>query len=354
MRFHPSEDQLAIQASLRGTLARALPRDRLLGHLDTDAGLDRPLWDALMALGLGGLTVPERHGGSGLGVFEAALAMEVLGEAAAIGPFLPHLLTGLAIAWGGDEATMARFLRDIARGATVCTAAFGGGWMPESWTITIEGDAITGEVAHVEAGTDADLILVGVAGGEMVLVQADETVRATQRASSDGTRRLSGLEFRGAKVLARFALAVTDRVIDAGLTLLAADALGGAETCLALSVRYAKEREQFGQPIGSFQAIKHQLAQMALEVEPSRALVWYAAYAQDSGQADARRAAALAKAHVADRFVSVTRAAVQAHGGIGYTWDYGLHVWFRRALFDRAFLGSPALHRARAADLAGW
>ena len=93
---------------------------------------------------------------------------------------------------------------------------------------------------------------------------------------------------------------------------------------------------------------------MALEIEPARALVWYAAYAWDAQLNDASRAAALAKAHLADRFVSVTRAAIAAHGGIGYTWEYLLHAWFRRALFDRTYLGGPAMHRARAADLAGW
>lgn len=144
------------------------------------------------------------------------------------------------------------------------------------------------------------------------------------------------------------------RIFDAALVLLAADALGGAQYCVDLSVGYAGEREQFGQPIGRFQALKHQLAQMALEVEPSRALVWYAGYAHDAGLPDASRAAAIAKAHLADRFVSVARAAIAAHGGIGYTWEYGLNNWFRRSMFDRAYLGSPAVHRARAADLAGW
>ncbi|MET0373632.1 MAG: acyl-CoA dehydrogenase family protein [Rhizorhabdus sp.] len=143
-------------------------------------------------------------------------------------------------------------------------------------------------------------------------------------------------------------------MFDAALVLVAADALGGAQSCVDLSVAYAKEREQFGQPIGRFQALKHQLAQMALEVEPARALVWYAGYAHDADLPDAARAAAMAKAHLADRFVSVARAAVAAHGGIGYTWEYGLNNGFRRSLFDRAYLGSPSLHRARAADLAGW
>ena len=116
----------------------------------------------------------------------------------------------------------------------------------------------------------------------------------------------------------------------------------------------AATREQFGQPIGKFQGLKHQLAQMALEVEPARALVWYAAYAWDAGLADAPRAAAMAKAHLCEVYTRTTRAAIAAHGGIGYTWEYGLNYWFRRSIYNRAWLGSPAQHRARAADLAGW
>jgi alkylation response protein AidB-like acyl-CoA dehydrogenase len=130
--------------------------------------------------------------------------------------------------------------------------------------------------------------------------------------------------------------------------------LGGAQHCTDVSVSYAKEREQFGQPIGRFQGLKHQLAHMALDVEPARALLWYAAYAWDAQLPDVSRAAAMAKAHLCEVYTRTTRAAIAAHGGIGYTWEYGLNYWFRRSIANRAWLGSPAEHRARAADLAGW
>jgi alkylation response protein AidB-like acyl-CoA dehydrogenase len=136
--------------------------------------------------------------------------------------------------------------------------------------------------------------------------------------------------------------------------LLAADALGGATRCVESSVAYAKTREQFGVPIGHFQALKHQLANMALEVEPSRALVWFAAHAFDALPGDAPRAAALAKAHLGDVYAQVARDTVEAHGGIGFTWECDVQIWFKRALFDRAFCGTPAEHRERAARLAGW
>jgi alkylation response protein AidB-like acyl-CoA dehydrogenase len=148
--------------------------------------------------------------------------------------------------------------------------------------------------------------------------------------------------------------AAARRVRDAALVLLAADAQGGASRCVDLAVQYAKTREQFGVTIGHFQALKHQLANMGLEVEPSRALWWYAAHAFDSLPDEAPRAAALAKAHLTDVYMQVARDTVEAHGGIGFTWECDVQIWFKRAIYDRTFGGSPAVHRERAAKLAGW
>ena len=141
---------------------------------------------------------------------------------------------------------------------------------------------------------------------------------------------------------------------DAALVLLAADAFGGATRLVEMSVEYAKTREQFGVTIGHFQALKHQLANMAVDVEPARGLYWYAAHAQDHVPDQAERSAAIAKAHITDRYLQVARDAVEAHGGIGFTWECDVQIWFKRAMFDRAYLGSPALHRERSAQLAGW
>jgi alkylation response protein AidB-like acyl-CoA dehydrogenase len=136
--------------------------------------------------------------------------------------------------------------------------------------------------------------------------------------------------------------------------LLAADAFGGAACCVDMAAAYALEREQFGTVIGRFQGLKHQRANMAVDVEPARGLYWYAAHAFDAVPADAQRMAALAKAHLGDRYLQAARDATEAHGGIGYTWEYPLHVWLKRAVFDRVYLGAPAEHRRRSAALAGW
>ena len=139
-----------------------------------------------------------------------------------------------------------------------------------------------------------------------------------------------------------------------GLCLLAADAFGAGKRLVDMSVAYAKEREQFGVTIGHFQALKHQLANMATELEPALSLWWYTAHALDHIQDKAERHAALTKAHLTDVFDMVSRYAIELHGGIGFTWEYDLHLWFRRALFNRSYLGGASYHRKRAAKLANW
>jgi len=169
------------------------------------------------------------------------------------------------------------------------------------------------------------------------------------------TRRLGTVTLTGApatKVAA--GRAATDRARDAGLVLLAADAYGGARRCIDMTVKYALTREQFGQPIGGFQAVKHQLADLVTELDPSLSLWWYAAHAYDRIRDRAERHAAIAKAHLTDVYDRVVRMTTELHGGIGFTWEYDLHLWFRRAWFDRSFLGEAAYHRMRAAELAGW
>ncbi len=356
MRFHPTEEQLAIQDALRGTLADTFPMDRLHKLVDSEEDFDRNSWDALMALGLGGLALPEGRGGAGLGLLDLAMGLEVLGQGAVAGPILQHCLVGLAVTLSSNEEIKAKWLPGLASGETVATLALGGEWLPESWTVKAEGGALSGSVRFVPGANAAHIFLVGTEGGGLALCELEAGMSITANHDSDHSRKSASVTFDKAKAVMLFEPGdpAVGRLFDAALVLTAADALGGAQHCVDLSVSYAKDREQFGQPIGRFQALKHQLAQMALEVEPARALMWYAAYAWDAQLPDANRAAAMAKAHIADRFVSVARAAVAAHGGIGYTWEYGLVIWFRRSMFDRAYLGSPTVHRARAADLAGW
>lgn len=356
MRFHLDSDQIAIQDVVFGAVTDALPRDKLHAFIDSDDDFEPDTWRAVCELEMAGLMLSEEQGGSGLGLVEAALVVEALGKAAAPGPFIGQLLMAIALSATGNDAARAAWLDRVASGEAVATFAFGGDWLPEGWTVETSGGKASGEVRFAPSAKAAKLFLTGTRGGGLALVEAGEGVSLAPLKSTDRSRPASTVNFDGAVAHTLFEPGdeAVQRIFDAALVLIAADALGGAQYCTDLSVEYAKERRQFGQPIGRFQALKHQLSHMAMSVEPARGLVWYAAHAWDQKQADASRTAALAKAHLCDRYVQVARDAIAAHGGIGYTWEYGLNIWFRRSVFDRAVLGSPALHRARAADLAGW
>ena len=332
MRFHLSEEQIAIQDAIRGTLADVWQLEQQHKFAGGDADFDLASWNALMGLGLGSILLPD----SGMGLLDAALVCEVVGEAAAPGPLIGQLLAVAAVARSSNEAAKAH-LAGLEAGSTIATLAFG-------------------DSPYVQCARSAHLFLKGSRETGISLVEAGEGVTAEPVNSTDRSRPISKVSFDAATTHVLFPAGdpMVGKLLDAALVLIAADALGGAQKCTDMSVAYAKEREQFGQPIGQFQGLKHQLAHMALDVEPARAQLWYAAYAHDADLPDAERAAAMAKAHLCDVYVRCTRAAIAAHGGIGYTWEYGLNYWFRRAAFNRAWLGSPSYHRARAADLAGW
>jgi len=332
MRFHLTEEQVAIQDAVRGTLADAWPMERLHKFADAGDDFDADCWSALSQLGLFGILAPD----SGMGLVDAALVSEVVGEAAAPGPVIAQLIAVAALSATANTAAKAH-LDALLSGEAIATLA-------------LDGDL-------VQCARAATLFLADDGAGGLRLVEAGEGVTIETVTATDRSRPVSRVAF-SASATSHALFAAGDpqvaRLRDAALVLIAADALGGAQHCTDVSVAYAKERTQFGQPIGRFQGLKHQLAHMALDVEPARAQVWYAAYAWDAGLPDSPRAAAMAKAHLCEVYTRTTRAAIAAHGGIGYTWEYGLNYWFRRSVQDRAWLGSPSVLRARAAELAGW
>jgi alkylation response protein AidB-like acyl-CoA dehydrogenase len=239
---------------------------------------------------------------------------------------------------------------------TLAVGEADGSFEPEAWSARVEKGRLHGEKAWVPFGAVADLLVVGTQGGRLALIERSAPgVEVAPVDGLDRTRPLASLRFVDAPCdVLPGGVAAAGRVRDAGLVLLAADAFGAAEKLLEMTLAYARMREQFGQPIAQFQSVKHQLADLATEIEPMRALVWYAAHAQDHVRDDAERSAAIAKAHITDRAVDVARAAVELHGGIGFTWECDVQIWMKRALFDRALLGSPEMHRERQAALGGW
>jgi len=172
----------------------------------------------------------------------------------------------------------------------------------------------------------------------------------------DLTRRVASVELRSvpAKRLHGGGSQLFTKLVDIAAIAVAADSLGGIERALEMAVDYSKVREQFGKPIGSFQALKHAAAEIVADVEPARAMLWYAAYAIDTGAADASRVAAMAKARLCDIYSRGTDRAVLMHGGIGFTWEHDMHLWFKRARFNESYFGSPSFHRERVATLGAY
>ncbi len=358
MNFDLSDEQRLLQETVDKFLANECPPARVRQIFDSDSSFDPDLWKDLAKLGLGGLALPEQYGGAGLELLDLAVVAEILGRRATPGPFFEHALAGMAIALAGSEEQKRDWLPRLAAGdarATVAFAEADDAWQPDQWKLPAA-ETLAGTKHHVPHARHADLILVGLAGGNLALVERGApglTIEAVL--GLDRTRRLERVQLDATPcTLLPDGPAAAPRVRDAGLVLIAADAFGGGAQCVEVAVEYAKTREQFGVKIGEFQALKHQLANMALEIEPARGLYWYAAHAFDQVPAESAACAALANSHLTDRFVEVARNTVEAHGGIGYTWECDVHFWLKRAVFDRAFLGDPGLHRRRAADLYGW
>lgn len=358
MKFLLSSDQLDLQAAVRDYAGERADAGARRSAFEGETGFDADFWNGLMALGVGGIGAPVEAGGLGLGLLDVALAAEALGHAAAPGPFLGHMLAIHAIMLCGSDEQKRRWLPRLATGEAIGTIALAerdDRLRPSDWEARIGEGLLAGEKRDVLYPDLADLTVVGVADGFVLVERAAAGQELAPRDGADRTRRLAHVTYTATPADPMPAPPETaERVVDAALVLLAADAFGGASRLLEASTEYAKSREQFGGPIGRFQGLKHQLANMAVEVEPARGLYWYAAHAYDSQAPDAPRVAALAKAHLGDVFMQTARAAVEAHGGVGYTWDYHVQIWFKRAMFDFAYLGAPSRQRERAAQLAGW
>jgi len=357
VNFDLSDEQELLQDTVRQFAANECPPTRVRAIFDGEEGHDTALWKGLIELGLGGIALPDEYGGAGLELLDLALAAETLGAAAVPGPFLGHALAGLAILYGGSDAQKKTWLPKLATGellGSIALAEGDGRWQPDEWTLPA-GPTLSGVKTMVPFGANADLVVVGTEGGGLAVVERGAPGFAAKAlAGVDRTRRIAELTFANTPCQPLAGGAAASRMRDAGLVLLGADAFGGAAQLLEMSVEYAKTRQQFGVTIGSFQGLKHQLANLSVEIEPARGLYWYAAHAFDHVPEESERTAALAKAHLGQVYMQTARDAVEAHGGIGFTWECDVQIYFKRAMFDRAFLGTPSVHRERAAALAGW
>jgi alkylation response protein AidB-like acyl-CoA dehydrogenase len=361
MEFALSDEQKMLEASLRGFLSDRLPMQRRRAVAAEGSGHDPEIWTGLVAQGVTGLAVPERHGGAGLGVLDAAVAAESLGYHAVPGAFSASLMMApLALQASGTEAQQQEWLPRIAAGEARIAVGFAS---PIGQTgaakAEFDGKRLSGRVQSVLDGGGATHVLVYLADGRPALAAVDaEGVRAGLVPSLDRTRPLLDVTFENAPAVVLSAAndpaAARTRVLDAGRVMLAADTLGAAQSMLDQAVAFAKERVQFGRVIGSFQGVKHTLADLVTMLEPCRALVWFAAHAQDALPDEARLAALQAKAHLDDVGREVARLATEVHGGMGFTDLQGLHYWWKRIDSNRQLLGTPERCRHEAAVVQGW
>ena len=324
MDFGLSDDQRDIQRTARELLGSRAGAERVREHAEA-AKLDEALWKELGELGWPGIAVAEEHGGQGLGAVELAILCEELGRTVAPVPFLPSVLAATLIEHAGSDAQRERWLPGLAGGELTGAA----------------GD--TPELVHGGAGAAVIVILDGD-GARLV-----DGAEAEPAASIDPTRPAARVPADAGEPLPGDVGAAADRALVA----VAAELVGVCDRALEMTVAYVKDRKQFGTPVGAYQAVSHRCAQMLLETEGARAAVSFAAWAADADPERLPEAAAMAKAAASDAGRDVTSAAIQLHGGIGFTWEADVHWLFKRAQLDAALLGGASTHRARLARIAG-
>ncbi|GAU69070.1 putative acyl-CoA dehydrogenase [Streptomyces sp. NBRC 110611] len=361
-----SEEEDALRASVRALLADRSDPATVLAGLEADTPCDTGLWQALATgIGAAGLLVPEALGGAGASAREAAVVLEELGRSVARVPYLTSAVIAVTALLGCDHGReeVAAPLAALAEGRTVGVLAVpfttAPGRVPDPAVRAERGGTLTGRATSVADAAAAGLLLVPAQGPDGPALYAVEAtadgVRAAAVTPLDLTRPLTHLTFDGARgrLLATGDRARTavERALLTGAGLLASEQLGVAEWCLAEAVRYTTRRTQFGRPVGSFQALKHRMAALWLEVTSARAAARYAADALATDSPDAPVAVAVAQAYCAPVAVRAAEECVQLHGGIGMTWEHPAHLFLKRAKSEELALGSPGRHREALAGL---
>ena len=364
MNFSFSEDQILLRNSVRSALDEHCKPAHVRAMMDDPQGYGEPLWGEMAKLGWLGLPFPEQQGGAGLGLVELALVCEEFGRAAYPGPYSASVvLGGLGLMLAGSGAQKEKWLPAIASGKARTSAALLEGaldWDPASTAATAARSAggwqLTGVKRFVPWAHVADTILVPARSPDglslFLLDPKAAGVTLTPMVGIDLGSRWSEMRLDKAAVAADAVVGrpgaagpVLESLLRRAAVMASAEMLGAARRCLDLSVEYAKVREQFGQPIGSFQAIRHRCADMLLEVENSHSAVYYAAWALDAGAEDAAAAASICKSYVSEAARKVCGDAIQVHGGIGFTWEYDLHLYMKRAKALEPLFGDAEYHR---------
>ncbi len=362
MYFDLTDEQQAIRSTAREFLAARYRSERIRELVGSEAGFEQSDWEEMAELGWPGLALPEEWGGQGLGIVDLAVVFEEMGYALAPSPLLSTTVAGLALAANGSEEQKERWLRPLASGdARGTLALFDAGSSASIGRFEMEakpdGDGIVldGEKALVMDASTADFFLVATSDGRRHLVERGaEGVSVGAEESIDLTRRLHSVRFDAVKVGSGATLNGGQEdylpVLWRACVAIAAESTGIAQRTMEMAIEYAKDRQQFGRPIGAYQAVSHRCAQMLLETENSRSAVYGAAWAADAEPESLPLAASMAKAYASDAGWRVPDASIQVHGGIGFTWEHDLHFFLKRGRANAATFGDARWHRERVAD----
>jgi alkylation response protein AidB-like acyl-CoA dehydrogenase len=376
LNFAFTEEQEELRAAARAFLADHSGSEAVRAAMASEAGYDAEVWKRIASeLGWPAVIVPEEAGGIGLGAVELVALLEPMGETLLCSPFFATVcLAAQAVLAAGSEAQQERWLAPLAEGqarATLATAEPGIAWDAVALEARRDGDGyvLSGEKRYVVDGHSADWLVVsarapgsrGNDGVSLFVVPGDAAgLSRTALPTMDQTRRQAALRFDDVRLDGDARLGEEDggaaplrRALDLAAIALAAECVGGAQRCLDLSVAYAKERVQFGRPIGSFQAIKHKCADMMVRVETARSAVYYAACVAAEDRSELGVAASLAKAYCSEAYYFCAAESIQIFGGVGFTWEYDPHLYFKRARASESLLGTPAWHRERVAKAIG-
>jgi alkylation response protein AidB-like acyl-CoA dehydrogenase len=376
MNFGFNEEQELLRSTARKFFDNECASVTVRKLMDGPEGMTPDLWKKIAEQGWTGLIFADEHGGMGLGFVDLVVLMEEMGRAVVPGPFFSTvLLGGLVVREAGTDAQKKAWLPKITSGEARATLA----WMEPSAElgargITLQATArgagfqLSGTKLFVHDAHTADVIVVAArtASGQnpedgvslFLVPKGTPGMSVTLLPTMDQTRKLCEVGLKdvvlGAEALmgpAGLGWAPLARVIDRATVALCAEMCGGAQKVLEMTVEYAKIRQAFGRPIGSYQGVKHKAADMLVDVENSKSITYYAAWAMDEGVPEGQLAVSMAKAYVSDAYRRVSGAGIQLHGGIGFTWEHDLHLYFKRAKGSEFTFGDATWHRERVAQL---
>jgi alkylation response protein AidB-like acyl-CoA dehydrogenase len=374
MDFAFTEEQEELRATARDFLAAHSSSEQVRTAMQSELGYDPQVWKQIgTELGWPSVIIPEEFGGLGLGYVELIALLELMGSALLCAPFFSSVCLGANVLLvAGSEEQKKEYLPGIAEGQTRATLAFteaNGRWDASGIEASARREGrdyvLSGKKSFVLDGHCADLLVVaarreGTAGEAGIsLFALPAAVRGVERRAlptMDQTRRLAEIVLRDVRVPGSALMGqegegwgALRKTLALAAIALSAEQVGGAQRCLDMSVEYAKQRVQFGRPIGSFQAIKHQCADMLVQVESARSASYYAGCVAAEDGAELPLVASLAKAYCSDAYFDCAANSIQIHGGVGFTWEYDVHLYFKRAKSSESFLGDSAYHREQVA-----